>query len=325
MEHLGIDLSKEYFDAMLRKSNGEKEHAQFKNKTSGFKKLAKWLKRQQVEQVHACMEATNIYWEDLAAFLHEAGHRVSVVNPMRIKGFSQMQMRRNKTDKQDSDVIVEYCVTMEPDAWTPPTPEQKRLRTLERHRDALIKMRTQQQNRLADCRDKDVRASLKRLIQQLQKEIKQVEAEIRTHIKEVQSLREQKALLLSIPGIGPGLAHKLLAEMYDLANYSSAHAAAADAGVTPAHHTSGDTIRRNARMSKVGKASVRGTLYFPAISAMNCNPVIQALVQRLEQKHKPWKVILGAAMRKLVHLAYGVLKNQSPFDPNWHASSPAPT
>ena len=92
-------------------------------------------------------------------------------------------------------------------------------------------------------------------------------------------------------------------------------AAAADAGVTPAHFESGDTVRRKAKMSKVGKASLRGALYFPAITAMRFNPIVKALVQRLEQRHKPWKVILGAAMRKLLHLAYGVLKNKTPFDP----------
>lgn len=315
MMHLGIDLSKRYFDATLRVPKGEKVHGQFENNAAGFKVLATWLKKHKAKVVHACMEATNIYWEALAAFLHAAGHRVSVVNPARIKGFAMSQLRRNKTDKQDSDVIVDFCYASNPDAWTPPSPTQQKLRALVRHRDGLLKTLTQEKNRVADCQDEDVRASLQRIIEALQHELDRLEEQITQFIAQDETLREQKELLLSIKGFGPVVTHKLLAEMPDLAAYADAHAAAADAGVTPAHFESGDTVRRKAKMSKVGKASLRGALYFPAITAMRFNPIVKALVQRLEQRHKPWKVILGAAMRKLLHLAYGVLKNKTPFDP----------
>jgi transposase len=320
MMHLGIDLSKRYFDAMLRLPNGEKVHGQFENNGAGFKALAGWLKQHDAKVVHACMEATNIYWEALAAFLHAAGHRVSVVNPARIKGFAMSQLRRNKTDKQDSDVIVEFCAMTNPDAWTPPTPIQQKLRALVRHRDGLLKTLTQEKNRVADCQDDDVRTSLQRLIDALQAEIDRLEEQITQFIAQDEALSAQKTLLLSIKGFGPVITHKLLAEMPDLADYENARSAAADAGVTPAHFESGDTVRRNAKMSKVGKASLRGALYFPAMTAMRFNPIVKALVQRLEQQHKPWKVILGAAMRKLMHLAYGVLKNKTPFDPNYGLS-----
>jgi transposase len=116
-----------------------------------------------------------------------------------------------------------------------------------------------------------------------------------------------------------------MTELYDLAQYTSAHAAAADAGVTPAHHESGTSIRRTPKISKVGKASVRSILYWPAISAMRYNPVVRALAERLRTRHKPNKVIIAAAMRKLLHLAYGVLKNQTPFDPNYAAATLVPT
>jgi transposase len=325
MMHLGIDLSKAYFDAMLRLPRGEKVHEQFENNETGFQKLAKWLKRHKAQTVHACMEATNIYWEDLAAFLHAAGHRVSVVNPARIKGFALSQLRRNKTDKQDSDVIVEFCFALQPDAWTPPTAVQQKLRTLVRHREALHKTLTQQKNRSADCRDEDVRASLQRIIETLERELEQVEAQIEQVIAQDAMLGEQQALLLSIKGFGPVVTHKLMAEMYDLASYDNAHAAAADAGVTPAHYESGDTVRRRAKMSKVGKASLRGALYFPAITAMRFNPLVRPLVERLQRLKKPWKVILGAVMRKLMHIAFGVLKHRRPFDPTYALTSPPST
>jgi transposase len=321
MMHLGNDLSKAYFDATLRKADASKVHRRFDNDAAGFSALAAWLHAQGVTVLHACMEATNIYWEGLAAFLHEQGYTVSVVNPARIKGFAISQLRRNKTDKLDSEVIADFCAKMEPKVWTPPSAEQHKLRSLVRHRDALQKTITQQKNRLASCNDSDVRASLQRIIESLQAEQQELEAQIKKFIAAQPALQEQQDLLCSIQGIGPVASTKLLAEMYDLATYDDAHAAAADAGLSPAQYESGDTVHHKPRLSKVGKASVRSVLYWPAITAIQHNPVVKKLAQRLEAKGKPKMLIIAAAMRKLIHLAFGVLKNKTPFDPAWGPKS----
>lgn len=322
MNYLGIDLSKKYFDATLRDASGSEEHARFDNSKSGFTALEKWLSSQGVSELHACMEATNIYWEELADDLHEKGYQVSVVNPACIKGFGMSQLQRNKTDKVDSKVIVAYCAALSPKLWTPPTPEQRKLRALVRHRETLIKTKTQQMNRVTDCRDEDVKHSLQSIIATLDAELASVGQQIADCIAQTPPLQEKKSLLLTIPGIGEIVAHLILAEMYDLADYENAHAAAADAGVNPAHHESGDTIRKKPKMSKMGKSAVRGILFMPAMVAIRHNPLIMALAQRLEARGKPKKVIIGAAMRKLLHIAYGVLKNKTPFDPN-HATTSA--
>lgn len=325
MMHLGIDLSKAYFDATLRKTDEKQVHLRCDNDAAGFATLHQWLQAAGVTTLHACMEATNIYWEGLAAFLHDQGYTVSVVNPARIKGFAMSEMRRNKTDKLDSEVISHFCAKMAPSAWTPPSAEQHKLRSLMRHRDALQKTITQQKNRLADCTDSDVKASLERVIESLAAEQQAIESQIKMLIKNQPALHAQQDLLCSIPGIGPVASTKLLAEMYDLAAYEDAHAAAADAGLSPAHHESGDTIRRKPHLSKVGKASVRAVLYWPAITAIKHNPLVQQLAQRLEAKGKPKMVIIAAAMRKLLHIAYGVLKNKTPFNPNLGSPHPNPT
>ena len=113
--------------------------------------------------------------------------------------------------------------------------------------------------------------------------------------------------------------------MPNIAHYQSAASAAADVGVTPSHHESGDSVRRRPRISKMGKSSIRAILYWPAITAMRCNPLIQAFAARLEARGKPKMVIIVAVMRKLVHLIYGVLKNRTPFDPNYNHRLPCPT
>ena len=317
MVQLGIDVSKETLDTTLKAGRVQKKE-QVANQPQGFKQLHRRVsKKHKVEEVHVCLEATNIYWEEAAQFFHDRGYRVSVVNPARISGFAQSQLRRNKTDPLDSEVIAQFCAAVEPEAWTPPTPEQRHLRALVRHRQTLQKSLTQQSNRLATCREPAVRASLERMSAFLEAEIEQVEQQIQAFIQQQADLKRQYDLLNSIKGIGPKTAVVLLAEMYDLADYDSARAAAADAGLTPRHHTSGQTIRRKPKLSKMGKSAVRGALFWPAVTAMQHNPFVRALKERLEARGKHWKVIVGAAMRKLLHLAYGVLKNQTPFDPHY--------
>ena len=315
---LGIDISKQSFDVTLRVGAGKQTHEQFNNTAAGIAALVHWLADQGVVgELAVCMEATNIYWEAVAEALHGEGYRVSVVNPTRIKGFAMSQLRRTKTDKLDSEVIAAFCAAMQPEAWEPPTETQSKLRSLERHRVDLKQSIQQHKNRQLSTKDADVKASLQRVLEMLDTELKAVEQQLAAVTDQSETLREQKQLLLSVIGIGPKTAHMLLAEMYDLANYKNARAAAADAGVTPAQHQSGTTVRKRPKLSKVGKASVRAQLYMPALNAMRTNPLIRTFVARLQARHKPTKVIICAVMRKLLHLAYGVLKNKTPFDPTY--------
>ena len=326
---IGIDIAKEKFDVTLRDEGMRLRHRTFTNSASGFAELSRWLVEQGAGQVHACLEATNVYWEALAAYLHGETHRVSVVGGLlgaaRIHGYAKSQMRRNKTDKLDSEVIADFCATHQPASWTPPTAHQQTLRSLERHRDDLLKTRTQQTNRRSTCSEPLVQKSLDTLIHTLDTEIAQTEVEIDTVVQHQQALKTQLSLITSIVSIGKKTALKLMAELYDLAAYPSANAADADAGLSPARHDSGHSVHRRHRLCKVGKAAVRSALYLPALNAIRHNPIVKKLAQRLEAKGKPKMVIIGAAMRKLLHLVYGVLKHQTPFDPAWGHSAPKPS
>lgn len=314
---LGIDIAKQTFDATLWDEQGQKKRREFKNTASGHKQLCKWVARYSGSQVHACMESTSVYWEALADYLYQAGYRVSVVNPARIKGYAMSQMRRSKTDPLDADIIADFCRTQQPDPWKPPTPEQRKLRALVRHHEALKKSRTQQSNRLSTCGDDEVRASIETILQTIDQEIEQVKQRIEQFFDEHPDLKEKRDLIVSIKGIGIQTATHILAEMYDLEHYQKAKAAAADAGITASHYRSGVSVRRRSKISRMGKASIRGALYFPAISAICHNPIVKRLAERLEAKGKQKAVIRVAAMRKLMHLVYGVLKNRKPFDPNY--------
>ena len=146
MDVLGIDLAKLTFDATLLTDGGEQHYHSFSNTPEGFTQLQTWLSEHGVTQLHACREATNVYWEALATWLYAQGHTVSVVNPARIKGYAQATMQRNKTDKLDSAVIAFFCRTHRPAAWQPLSDAQRHLRALVRHRDDLLQTQLQQQN-----------------------------------------------------------------------------------------------------------------------------------------------------------------------------------
>jgi transposase len=317
MATLGIDISKATFDATLIDDGRTRHHQQFANTAAGFHQLTRWLRTFPVTTLHACMEATNIYWEDLAEYLVQQGYRVSVVNPARTKGFAMSQLQRNKTDNVDSGSIADFCERLTPSLWTPPRPESRQLRDLVRHVDGLKKTKTQHLNRLHTCRNPVVQQSLRTIIETLEAQIRDMETQMTAIFTTHAELKAQRTRLLSIPGIGATTAAKILAEMPDLDQYQDARAAAADAGLTPSHYESGVSVRRRPRLSKVGKASIRGALYWPAITAMQHNPIMRTLKERLEHRGKQTHVIVGAVMRKRLHLAYGVLKHQRSFDPQY--------
>jgi transposase len=315
MDVLGIDLAKLTFDATLLMGSGTQHYHSFPNTPEGFTQLQAWLAQHGVKELHACMEATNIYWEALAAWLYAQGYTVSVVNPARIKGYAQARMQRNKTDKLDSAIIAWFCKTHHPTAWQPLSEAHKRLRSLVRHREDLLQTQLQQQNRLRDTTDTLVRDSLQTVLDTIAKQLETVERSIKQHLAAHTELRNSLHLLTAIVGIGVVTAAKLLAEFADLEQYESAKAAAADAGLTPSQFESGTSVRKRARLSKIGKAGIRAALYWPAITAMRCCPAFKAFAARLAARGKAKKVIICAVMRKLVHIIYGVLKHRTPYDP----------
>ena len=315
MDHLGIDLAKLTFDATVLTSTGSQHYHAFPNTPDGFQALQAWLKEHGVTALHACMEATNIYWEALATFLHAQGDTVSVVNPARIKGYALATMQRNKTDKLDSAVIAAFCATHHPTAWQPLSEAHKRLRARTRHRDDLLQTRLQQQNRLRDTTDTLVQTSLQIVLDTIATQLAAVERSITEHVAAHAELHSNLELLTAIVGIGVVTAAKLLAEFADIEPYESAKAVAADAGLTPSQYESGTSVRRRPRLSKVGKAGIRAALYFPALTAMRRCPAFKAFAERLAARGKAKKVIICAVMRKLVHIVDGVLKHRTPSDP----------
>jgi len=311
---LGIDIAKARFQVALGTADGKLRHKSCPNTAAGFLELGAWLTKHGVAQVHACLEATGTFGEALATWLYDAGHAVSVVNPAVIHAYARVQLLRTKTDGLDAALIADYTATQHPALWAPPAPEIRQLQALVRRLDALYAMRTQEANRLAaGVSVAEVHASIEAVLDRLDDQIADVRRLIRAHIDRHPPLRHQRELLTTIPGIGDATAAVLMAELF-AKPYTSARQAAAFAGLAPRIRESG-TFRGRAPLSKVGTSRLRKALYFPALTALRHNPTIRAVRQRLQARGKPPMVIVGAAMRKLIHLAYGVLKSGRAYDP----------
>lgn len=312
---LGIDIAKASFSVCLRRPDGKRRHKTFANTATGHRTLLEWLAEHAGGPVHACLEATGTYGDAVATALVDAGHTASVINPAAAKAFAQSQLRRSKTDTVDANVLADFCQAHRPPAWTPWPLEVRELQGLVRRREAVIEMLTQERNRLAaGGLVPAVVTSLARHITVLERDLAELDAAITRHIDTHPTLRQQRDLLVTIPGIAATTAARLLAECRAIAAFSNARAYAAFAGLVPRLHQSGIWQGR-ATLAKTGSARLRLALYFPALAAMRHNPPLAAFAKRLRAAGKHPMVIVAAVMRKLLHIAYGVIKHHRPFDP----------
>ena len=312
---LGIDIAKQKFDIALL-VDGKIKHKTCKNSAEGFESLSLWLEKQGSQKVHACLEATGNYGEDLAIYLHEAGHTVSIVNPARIKGFAQSELIRTKTDKVDAGIIARFCLAMKPEPWSPPSPEVRSLRALVRRVDSLVDMRSQEKNRIGTAHE-SVIPLIKEHIAYLDQEIEKIRQQIAELIEQNPKLKQKKDLLASIPGIGKATIPAILAELDDLEKFNNVRELVAFIGLAPKETLSGSSIKGKPRLCKIGHARLRKALYMPALVSIQCNPVMIAFYNRLKEKGKNGKVIVCAIMRKLVHIIFGILKSGKKYDPNY--------
>ncbi len=311
---LGIDVGKSDFHATLLMSDRTWSKS-FSNNKSGLTQLASWLKNRKSEEVHACLESTGGFEEALALDLHERGVVISVVNPSRIKAFAQSELLRTKTDRVDAALIARFCRAHVPEPWVPPAPEIRALQALVRRHASIQDMLFTETNRLGAARvDGAVERSLREHVEFLEAELQRVTNEIDELINRHPPLRKQRDLLTTIPGIAELTASRILGEMPNISEYRNAKSVASFAGLSPREYQSG-TIRGRTRLAKTGNSRLRKMLYFPAMSATRFNPLIKALYERLVAAGKPKIVALAAVMRKLLVLAYGVLKSNQPFDP----------
>jgi len=311
-------VSKNKLDVALLGPQGKFRSKVFSNDLSGFKALLLWLGAHVPDGhggAHVCMEATGAYHEALALFLHDQNVPVSVVNPLRVRRFAEGNMVRNKTDDGDAKCLARFCQVQQPDRWEAPTPGVRVLQALVGRLETLQQMRQAECNRL-EIAHESVRASVVKLMAELDAEITQVRQQIAKTIDDDPDLRRRHALLQTVPGLGDKTIPQLLAYIGRPERFKSVKALVAYAKLAPAIKQSGTSLNKHRGTHPMGHSALKQALYFPAMVAGRYNPLVAAFWARLKAQNKPGKLIVEACMHKLLAIAYGVLKSGKPFDAN---------
>ena len=312
---IGVDIAKKKFDVASLIS-GKYKHKIFTNDELGYIAFVAWfLPLCGDVNPHICMEATGSYSLPLADFLAKQHYAVSVVNPAKIHAFAKSELSRAKTDKADAKLIARYALTIAPPLWKPIPTNIRELQALVRRVEHLLEMIQMERNRQGTA-DLIITDSINTVLGTLEAELKATRKTIHEHINNDPDLKKRGDLINSIPGIGNATTAYLLIAMSEHHQFKSAKQIVAFAGLAPALQESGES-RKNTHIDKNGDSALRKALYLPALVAWRHNPLIHTFCERLNANGKNGKVIVCAAMRKLIHLAFGVIKSGQPFDPNY--------
>jgi transposase len=323
MRYLGVDVSKEKLDCcLLADANGTKrKNKVVANNAAGVRSLLSFLDKEGVsrEDVHVVMEGTGVYHQLAAETLYDAGVKVSVANPAQVKDFGRGLAVRTKNDSKDSFVLARFGALLRPALWNAAPTHARQLQAYIVRLDALKKDIQREQNRREKAVVGDVPTevlgSIDETLAFLQQQVKILRMKIADHISKHPDLKDDLQLLESIPGVGPEVGQHMLSMMHNR-SFETAEQAAAYLGLVPVERQSGTSLNARPKLSKAGPRGMRALLYMPAMTAQRCNPHIRALRERLQARGKAPKAILGAAMRKLVHLCFGVLKTRTPYAAN---------
>lgn len=298
--YAGVDISKETLDVSLA---GETPW-RCKNDASGIAQLVKVLSKRE-RSVHVICEPSGGYERALLEALWAAGLAVSLVNAARVRAFARAQGMLAKTDAIDASVLCQFGELLHPGALAAPSPQRQRLAALVQRREQVVTILAMEEQRLTQTRETVVKRLSENLIEELKKQVTQIEKLIEAQIDDDDTLKGACERLQQVKGIGKVTASTLLAELPELGKLSRNEAGAL-AGVAPYNRDSGTL--RGRRTIRGGRVKVRRVLYMAALVATRFNPILKEFYRRLVAAGKPKKLALTAVMRKLVVLLNHLLK-----------------
>lgn len=316
-DELVVALGRVYFDFSLELF----AHKSFSNSGKGFLSLLEWVNKQTIRDVETryVMEATGVYHERLAYFLHDKLQAVSVVMPNKISNYFRTLDVKTITDKTASEAIARFGLERKLDNWKPANPVYKKLRQLTRERDQLVQSRTVAKNQLhaeqAEAEpNKPSLSRAKKLIAFLEKQEQEIKAELAILVKENEAVKKKVELITSIPGIGSLTAVTVLAETNGFELIRNKRQLTSYAGLDVREKQSGTSIKGKPRISKKGNTFLRKSLYLPGLAAIRSDERFKAVFARLVSKHGIKMKAAVAVQRKLLELIYIVFKTEKQYD-----------
>ncbi|MDN5936641.1 MAG: IS110 family transposase [Nitrosospira sp.] len=319
---IACDVSKATVDAAWFDERRQRwfERSKVVNNRQGWRGMLKWLEKvsgKSRTEFVLMVEATGVYHRPLVDFACTEGLRVIVSNPGRAAENARSHNLLNKSDRLDARNLHGYAQELKKvHEYVPDTAEINNLNALLSRQRQLDRDLQREQNRLEKCpfiaASESLAASIRRQIKAIQHERNTIQGEIDQLIKSHTELSHLQRLLCSIKGIGKVSSQWLLPLLYR-ERFTSARQLAAFLGLTPIHKRSGTSLNKRGRLSGRGNRYVRSRLYMPAVSAISHDPAMRAFHDKLIRRGKTPKQAITAVMRKLVHVCYGVVKNDQPY------------
>lgn len=314
---VGIDIAARSFDLVCRHEGHNRPAQTFAQTPADQAKAVQQL--QALQPTHIVLEATGIYYLDLAIALAEAGLPVSVINPKSFRHFARLKLNDNKTDAVDAALLAEFGERMTPPRWTPPDTTRLALRDIGRQINRLTGARTQAKNRLHALKAKQMTPQLliddeQQAIAALDQRIARLQQAAVELIDNSAQLTQQFRAITAAKGIGATSAIALLAELAVLPDHLKANQVSRHAGLDVRLNQSGTSVHRPGRLAKTGNTYLRAALFMPAMAAVRHDPRAKAFYESLIQRGKKKIQALCAVMRKYLTGLWACLRDLSPFD-----------
>lgn len=304
----GVDVASQKLDLGR---HDRAEVVSFENSPAGIDQLLAHLQQHPLALI--VVEATGGYEVPLVAALAEAGLPVVRINPRQLRAFGTAVGQLAKTDALDAGLIARYGAQVRPAVRPLPTEKQRFFADLAARRRQLIVMRTAEMNRLRKARQAAIRASIEAILAAFQEQLAVLDRQLAALVAEDQQWRERDQLLQSVPGVGGGTSHILIADLPELGQLEDKPLAKL-VGLAPLNRDSGKL--RGRRVITGGRSTVRTALYMAAFSASRCNPVLREFYQRLRNAGKPFKVAITACMRKLLTILNALVRKRQTWRMN---------
>lgn len=323
---VGIDVSKDTLQICVKVSDDARTQGKivrtFKvpNNATGFAEIVRKTEREPRENTLYVMEATGVYHECLADFLHEKGLHTFVENATAVKNFARYRKLKTKTDRTDASVIAEYGLRTPMKEWHPFTPELAALRSLSREiqflTERLSALKSQYHALLiaAHTYSKVLDAHLK-VITVMEETRTSLRNDLMELVLQNGALDKKVRDVATIPGVKPLTVIQVACETNGFRECRNIRSLTSYAGLDVVQYQSG-TIDRKTHISKKGNARIRRLLYMPALTAARFNENVQRLYKRVvERNPESKKKAVVASMRKLLILIYTLWKDGTTFEP----------
>jgi transposase len=323
-QNVGVDVSKDDFKVALSYLTYEHRIVvrctrTFANTMQGFKQLQEWvnLKEHPQADIHFTMEATGVYYEGLAFFLYEQDYALHIVLPNYVKKYAESLGFKSKTDRLDAKILAQMGLERELRLWQPISLSLLGLKQLTREREALVCSRTNAANQLHAYRHqgKPKKESIKRSqkhIAFIDKQVKQIEAEITILVNQDEKLKTKIGYLTSIHGVGLLTAAVIVAETNGFAAFESIKQLTSYAGLDVRIQESGKW-KGKSRISKRGNSHIRKALFMPSLAKKTHDPATKQFFDRIKEKKGIGMVATIAVERKLLGLMFTLWKKEEMY------------